>query len=101
MTLDDLRNQAAERQEMCARVKRLIVERLDLPIDPDWITDDQPLVGRGLELDSVDTLELMIAIEMEFGTTITDDETGVFGCVARIVERIEAGAPLVLDGITP
>lgn len=96
MNLANLRQKAAERQEFCHRVKTLIVERLDLPISPEWITDDQPLIARGLELDSVDTLELMIGIEMEFGEAITDDEIGVFGSVSRLVERIEAGAPLEL-----
>ena len=78
---------AAHHQEMCSpRVKALIVERLDLIVDAAWIVNDQPLVAdSGLELDSVDTLELMIGVEMEFGATITDDETGVFGSVSRLV----------------
>jgi len=94
MSLASLKEQAAKRQEACQEVKHLIVDRLDLPVSPDWITDDQPLVARGLELDSVDTLELMIGIEMAFGEAITDDEIGVFGSVSRIVDRIEAGEPL-------
>jgi acyl carrier protein len=88
------RLRATERIALCSQLRALIVERLDLPVDPDWITDDQPLVGRGLELDSVDTLELMIGVEAEFGTTITDDEIGVFGSVSRLADRVEAGERL-------
>lgn len=90
LTADELRARAARRSELCRRAKRMIVDRLDLPIPPDWITDDQPLVGRGLELDSVDTLELIIAVEMEFDVAISDDEVGVFGSVSRLIDRIEA-----------
>lgn len=97
-TLEELRVTAQRRQETCNKVKVMIIDRLDLPIDPGWITDDQPLVGRGLELDSVDTLELIIGIEAMFDTSITDDEIGAFGSVSRLVDRIESGGPL--DDIT-
>jgi acyl carrier protein len=85
---------AAERQERCHQVKQMIVDRLDLPADPSWITDDQPLIARGLELDSVDTLELIIGVEAVFGVSLTDEEVGAFGSVSRLVDRIENGAPL-------
>jgi 3-hydroxyacyl-[acyl-carrier-protein] dehydratase len=81
---EDTLQQAAERQAKCRRVKEMLVDRLELPIEPDWITDDQALIGRGLELDSVDTLELMIGIEAEFGVTILDDEVAAFGSVSRL-----------------
>jgi acyl carrier protein len=87
--LADLKRRASQRRELCFRVKRMIIERLDLPISPAWITDDQPLIGRGLELDSVDTLELIIAVDAEFGVVISDDEIGVFGSVSHLVDRIE------------
>jgi len=87
-------DRATERLGRCRKVKAMIVERLDLPIDPDWITDDQPLIGRGLELDSVDTLELMIGIEADFGVALTDDEVSAFGSVSRLIDRIESDGPL-------
>jgi acyl carrier protein len=80
---------AAERQERCRAVIDIIVDRLGLPVDPAWITNDQPLFGRGLELDSVDALELIVGIEMEFDVSITDDEMEVFGSINTDVDRIE------------
>lgn len=77
------------RTRMCRAVKAMIVDRLDLPGDPDWITDDQPLFGRGLELDSIDALELVSAIEYEFDVAIEDDDPRVFGSVNAIVNYIE------------
>lgn len=93
-TFEGLRALAAERQAKCLQVKEMIVERLDLPIAPDWITDDQPLIARGLELDSVDTLELIIGIDAVFGVALTDEEVGAFGSVSRLVDRLESDVPL-------
>lgn len=88
--LNDLKQQASQRHQECARLRDLIVDRLDLPVDPSWITDDQPLFGRGLELDSVDALEIMVGIEDEFDAAINDDETDVFGSVNSLLDRIHA-----------
>jgi len=88
MTLDQLRAKAAERHQTCTQIKKMIVSRLDLEIEPDWITDDQPLFGRGLELDSLDVLELYVAIEAEFGVALYDSEMAVFGSVSRLADEV-------------
>ncbi|MFG1709988.1 acyl carrier protein [Nonomuraea sp. M3C6] len=88
MTIDELRAKAAERQQTCGQIKKMIVSRLDLEIEPDWITDDQPLFGRGLELDSLDVLELYVAIEAEFGVALYDSEMSVFGSVSRLADEV-------------
>lgn len=55
------------------RLKRLIVESLRLEgLDPESIGDDQLLFGEGLGLDSIDALELVVAIESEFAVAIPD-----------------------------
>ena len=77
------------RQKLTAHLKAIIVERLDLPLESNWITDDQPLFGRGLELDSVDALELTSAIEYELEVSIEDDDVGVFGSVNSLADYIE------------
>jgi acyl carrier protein len=58
------------------RIKRLIVDRLKLEIDPATIDSAQPLFGEGLGLDSIDALELVLGIEQEFGVKIEDQEVG-------------------------
>jgi len=58
------------------RIKRLIVDRLKLEIDPVTIDSAQPLFGEGLGLDSIDALELVLGIEQEFGVKIEDQEVG-------------------------
>ena len=54
------------------RLKRLVVSALALELRPDDIDEDAPLFGDGLGLDSIDALELIFAIEREFGVRITD-----------------------------
>ena len=55
----------------------MIIETLRLEtVKPEDILDDTPLFGEGLGLDSIDALELVVALEKEFGIKITDDEVG-------------------------
>jgi acyl carrier protein len=73
------------------RIKRLIVESLNLEgIKPETIEDDAPLFGEGLGLDSVDALELVVALEKEFGIKIKSQEIGreVFSSVSTLSEFI-------------
>lgn len=88
MDFTAIQDQARETQDLCRDLRKMVVDRLDLGIDPEWITDDQPLFGRGLELDSVDTLELILGVESEFGVSLTEDDRLVFGSIARLAERV-------------
>jgi acyl carrier protein len=90
LTLDETRTRARPRQELTGEVKHLLVDRLALDVDADMIGDDQPLFGRGLELDSIDTLELAMAIEERFGVTITDDETESLLSLNRLADHVQA-----------
>jgi acyl carrier protein len=61
--------------ELKAQIKQLIVENLMLPTPADQIPDDQPLFGAGsLGLDSVDALQLVVALEKNWGLKIPDPE---------------------------
>jgi acyl carrier protein len=90
MTMETARGTAQARQELCGQVKKLLVDRLSLDVDPAMIGDDQPLFGRGLELDSIDTLELAVAVQEELGVTITDDDNDCLLSLNRLVDHIES-----------
>lgn len=52
-------------------LKELIIDVLDLEdITADEIVDDEPLFGEGLGLDSIDALELGVAIKKAFDVKI-------------------------------
>ncbi|HXU44395.1 MAG TPA: phosphopantetheine-binding protein [Thermoanaerobaculia bacterium] len=74
------------------RIKRLIVDSLHLDgTDPDSIEDGEPLFGEGLGLDSVDALELVVALEKEFGIKIKSNEMDrdAFSSVASLASFVE------------
>ena len=59
--------------ELKQQIKRIIVENLMLQITAEEIRDDQPLFGPdGLGLDSVDALQLVVALDKNFGLKIPD-----------------------------
>jgi acyl carrier protein len=68
--------EAATEAQLKDNIKRLIVERLKLEIEPSEIGDSDPLFGEGLGLDSIDALELVLGLEQEFGVKIEDEEVG-------------------------
>lgn len=76
------------------QVKTLIVEALLLEeVRPEDIADDAPLFGEGLGLDSIDALELAIAIDRRFGVKIeAEDERNreIFRSVANLATHIAA-----------
>ena len=54
--------------ELKQQIKELIVSALELEdIKPENITDSEPIFGEGLGLDSIDALELGIALKKKFG----------------------------------
>ena len=58
-------------------MKVLIVEALMLDdVTPDGIETDAPLFGEGLGLDSIDALELAVAIDRRFGVKIRAEDEG-------------------------
>lgn len=72
---------------LIAEIKALIVEALDLRSKkPSDIADDMALFGDGLKLDSLDALQLAVALEERFGVEIPEGEEGrrVFASVNAI-----------------
>lgn len=72
-------------------LKLLIVEALQLEdVDPASISDTAPLFGAGLELDSIDALELATAIARKYDVEVNQDQEtrDAFRSVAHLAEFI-------------
>jgi acyl carrier protein len=55
-------------------IKNLIINSLELEdIRPEQIVDDAPIFGTGLGLDSIDALELGIALKKRFGVKFSSE----------------------------
>ena len=61
--------------ELKTQIKQMLVDNLMLKISAAEIGDDQPLFGPGsLGLDSVDALQLVVALEKNYGLKLSDAE---------------------------
>ena len=87
-TLVQARAYAAHRRDLTHRLKETLVERLDLDRRSDEIPDDCLLFGIGLGLDSVDALEILVAVESEFGIRVEDSDMHEIRSVNSIVDMV-------------
>jgi acyl carrier protein len=79
--------------ELKTEIKNFLVEDLMLQITPQEIGDDQPLFGPGsLGLDSVDALQLVVALDKRYGIKIPDAAVArkTMHTVATLAAAIEA-----------
>ncbi|MEN3583998.1 acyl carrier protein [Streptomyces sp. ZYX-F-203] len=89
-TFDEVRARAQARLEKNTRIKSMIIDRLGLDVEPAVVSDNQPLFGRGLEMDSLDTLEIVVMVNSEYAVLISDDDFEAFGSVNALVDFVEA-----------
>ena len=78
--------------ELKKKIKEALIEELMLQEEVEEIGDDMPLFGpEGLGLDSVDALQLVVALEKHFGLKIADAEAakGILQSVDTIVAEME------------
>ena len=73
------------------KVREIIAEQLD--VDPKEITLETDLM-RDLEADSLDAVEIIVAIEQEYGIEVPDDMAEEFKIVENIVNFIKEKANL-------
>lgn len=66
-----------ETEQLKHNLKQQIISFLNLQdIKPEDIKDDEPLFGVGLGLDSIDSIELIVMLEREYGISIKDPKEG-------------------------
>lgn len=78
-------------EELIPAIKQMIIESLRIEdMSPDEIETDTALFGEGLGLDSIDALQLVVAMEKQFGVVVPDAATGskVFASVRSMAEYI-------------
>lgn len=88
--MENILDKNANIEEM---VKKMIVERLGLDISPEEIDDNEPIFGtnsegKGLGLDSVDGLELVVGLNEAFGVKHQSDDLSIMYSVKTISDYI-------------
>ncbi len=80
--------------ELKQELKELIIEALDLEdISPEEIVDDEPLFVDGLGLDSIDALELGLAVRKKYGVKLdsnSEDNKKHFASIDALASFISA-----------
>ncbi len=61
-------------EALLPEVAALIVEALNLEVKPEDIDADAPLFGEGLDLDSIDVLEIALVISKKYGFQMRSDD---------------------------
>ena len=73
-------------------VAKLIVQTLKLNVDPAMIDPTQALFGEGLGLDSIDALELSLAISQTYGYQLKSSDPeikAVFSSLRALAQAID------------
>ncbi len=70
----------------------LMVEALNLDVKPDEIAPEMPLYGDGLGLDSIDMLEISLAVSKRYGVQLRADDADnerIFASLRSLATHIE------------
>lgn len=78
------------RQELVARLRKVLIESLDLPLEPDEIDEDEPLFGIGLGLDSIDALQLVLGVEAAFDVMLPPDNLMIYRSINTLADHLVA-----------
>lgn len=82
------------REEIETKLKETVVSALDLEdLTPADIETDVPLFGESLGLDSIDALELGMAVKKAFGVSFSSnpaDNKQIFRSVKTLADYVEA-----------
>ena len=79
-------------EALCEYLKKMIIDTLKLEgVAVQGIDSSAPLFRKGLGLDSIDALELVVAIEKIFNVIIEDEEVGkrAFASVIALAKFIQ------------
>ncbi|WP_084419718.1 phosphopantetheine-binding protein [Henriciella litoralis] len=79
-----------EKAKLINDLKEMIVEECDADFSVDDIGDDERLVGEGLELDSLDALQIALAVKDRYGVRIEGgpDSREAFSSVSKLADFI-------------
>ena len=81
------------------KIRRLVVGKFNLDIEPRDISAEQSLIELGVGVDSVSTLEFIMELEEELGVSIDESEVnlGVLETVESLSEFIISIEPVDKD----
>ena len=71
----ELKEKIEQREDTLTRVIEMLISGLQLDRSYEELDPDTPLFGTGLGLDSVDAVEIVVALESEFGVSLDEGDS--------------------------
>lgn len=78
--------------ELKHALKLMVIEECDKDFGPEAIADDAPLLGGDFDLDSLDVLQICMAVKTQYGVRIEGSATA-----RRALKSIEVLAQTIVD----
>ena len=80
----------ARRKQILDDIKEELIERLELEFEAADIDDDTFLFGGGLQLDSIDSMEIIIGMQSRFGVMIPEDDVSSLRTINTLADFVES-----------
>ena len=87
---EELRLKIERRAAILAGIKSDLIERLQLEYAPEDLDDDTYLFGAGLQLDSIDAMEIIVGIEARFASSIPEGDMSALRTLNTLADFIQA-----------
>ncbi len=81
-----------ERNELISALQGMIVQECNLEIPPNELAANDQLIGGQLMLDSLDALQIAVAIKAEYGVRISTDPAG-----RKAMQSVESLADFIIE----
>ena len=78
-----------DRRVVLEAIKNELVDRLQLEVQPQDIDDDTFLFGGGLQLDSIDSMEIILGMETRFGIRVPEGEIAALRTINTLADLVE------------
>jgi acyl carrier protein len=71
-------------------IKEDLIDRLQLEVRPDELDDDVFLFGGGLQLDSIDSMEIIIGMQARFGVDVPEGDMTALRTINTLADLVES-----------
>lgn len=86
---EDLQQRIDDRKAVLEAIKEELVDRLELEVEPEDIDDDTFLFGGGLQLDSIDSMEIILGMQARFDVEIPEGEVTPLRTINTLADFIQ------------
>ncbi len=85
-----MKERIERRKQILDGIKEELIERLELEFDLADIDDDTFLFGGGLQLDSIDSMEIIIGMQSRFDVMIREGDVSALRTINTLADFVEA-----------